>query len=138
MAAKPTVSRLVYDIRITVLLAMGLATLPIANYKFGAGIWLPGLGLLVVRVLIVAVAGYIATNHTKMGLWGAALAGAIVFFAEQVLVGLWFIIDGQFTSAGSVVQSSVLFIWVALIVGAIGGLVGRVRNSRNSKGLGSP
>ena len=137
MAAKSTFLRLAYDIRITALLAMGLAALPIANYKFGTGIWLPGLGLLVVRVLIVAAAGYIATNRTKMGLLGAALAGAMVFFAEQMLVGLWFIVDGQFASAVNVVQSFVLFVWAALIVGAIGGLVGRAWQKENSKGPGS-
>lgn len=128
MTTNGTNPHLLYSIRFPVLMAMALAMLPLANFNFGLGSGLSGVGLLVVRALIVAAAGYLAVRDAKGGIWRASVAGAMVFFAEQVVVvGLYFVLIGQYAAAGGVVVSFVMFFWVAMIIGVIGGVASMVK-----------
>jgi hypothetical protein len=128
MAAKSRIARMIYDIRIPVLGAMGLIALSIANYKLGWNVRLSdalSLSYLALRVFLAASAGYLATHRTSMGVWGAAIAGGLVFLAEQMVAGIWFILNRDLVDALRVAQSFLLLFWVSMLIGAAGGFVGR-------------
>src|SRR5690348_442415 len=104
MAAKRDTTGFLYEIRIAVLAAiiwalLGLASTSIAGPVVDA-VWLT------IRVTIVAVAGFLATHRGKFGLWHAAWAGALVMFADHVLVkGVAFAAESEFEAVGGVVLS---------------------------------
>ena len=132
---RAVVLKLLADIAIPVVLIAALAVLPIANYKLDGGLWMPHpTVLLLLRIGAVGAAGFLATYRTNMGLLGAAAAGAIVLFVEQILViALFFIIDGQAQSAQKVAQFFLLILWIAGGVGAAGGLAGiSLRNRKRN------
>ena len=130
MAAKSTIARFVHDIAIPAVLMVCLAILPIANYKFGGGLMPHGLIYLIIRVLVVASAGFLVTYRTKLGVPAAAGAGAIMLFVEQLTVALWFLVDGQPQSIIAVARGFALFVAVAAIVGVLGGLAGKAWGNR--------
>ena len=130
MAAKSTVARLMRDIAIPAAVMVCLAILPIANYKFGVGLMPHGLIYLIIRVLVVASAGFLVTYRTRLGLPAAAGVGAIMFFVEQLTVALWFMVDGQPQSVIGIARSFALLVAVAAIVGALGGLAGKAWSNR--------
>jgi hypothetical protein len=131
MAARPSIGDLVYEIRIPVLLAVVWAVLGL----FASSISGPIADLLwfVVRVAIVAAAGYLVTRRGKFGLGYAALAGALVMLADHVLVkGTAFVLDGELGAAFGVLVSFVMFVWVAALIGVVGGVVGRMAAKSNA------
>ena len=128
MAAKPSIGDLIYEIRVPVLAAMawaivGIATLSaIPSSAFADAAWLS------VRIAIAGTAGYMATRRGMFGLWGAAIAGAIVYFADHVIVkGVAFLVTDEPGAAVGVVISYVMFFWVAGLIGLFGGMLGKVR-----------
>jgi hypothetical protein len=128
MAANRGFGDLIYEIRTPVLLAMAWAILGIATSTVITGdiadtVWLS------VRVALTATAGYVATRR-RFGLWTAVAAGAIVYFADHVLVkGIWFLVTDDLLAAAGVLVSFVMFVWVPAIIGFLGGLLGKVRPS---------
>ena len=133
MAAKSSIADLVYEIRAPLLFAMGWMILGIVSYASIPESPIADAVSLAVRVIIVAVAGFLATFRRKFGLVGAAAAGAIVNFAEHVLVkGGWFLLTGETAAAGGVAISYVMFVWAALLIGAFGGALGIVARRKHA------
>jgi hypothetical protein len=48
-----------------------------------------------------------------------------MFIVEQLTVALWFLVDGQPQSIAGVARGFALFVAVAAIVGALGGVAGK-------------
>ena len=124
--------RLSKDLALPLVLLALLAIWPIANFKFGGGVWMPhGVALLGLRVLLVAIAGYLATYRAPRSLWTAATVGAAMFFVEQVIVvGTFFVLDSQPRSAVNAVESFALLVWVPCLIGTLGGWLGRRARQR--------
>jgi hypothetical protein len=77
----------------------------------------------VVRAALVLWAGWLVITERISGLWGAALAGGLVFFVDHpVVTGGYFLISGELEAFVGVLISFVMFVWVALLVGWLGGL----------------
>jgi hypothetical protein len=125
MAEQSTVARFTTAISIPALIMIGLGILPIVNYKVGGGLMPHGLVYLIVRLLVVAAAGFLVTSRAKLGIGAAAGAGAAMFFVEQLVNAVWFVIDWQPKSLLGVAQGFAMFVAVAAAVGAVGGAVGR-------------
>jgi len=131
MAAKHGIAGLIYEIRVPVLLAVLWAVLGLATESvIPSGSTIDALWL-TVRVAFVAAAGFLATRSGRFGLLAAAFAGAIVVFADHVIVkGVTFLAMGEFLAAGGVVVSYFMFIWVEMSIGLGGGVVGKLQASR--------
>jgi hypothetical protein len=132
MAANPAAPSFIEHIGIPLLLASGWAVLGIATDQWTSPIvevvWLS------VRVVLVAWAGYLVTRRGNFGLLSAAGAGAVMNFADHVIVkGGYFVLVGEFMAAGGVLISYVMFVWVAIAVALLGGALGKVRASRGIK-----
>ena len=124
MAAKRDSRSFVYVIRIPILVALSWAVLAIVAGSLGSPF--TGVVLLTVHIVLVGVAGFLTTRRGQFGLWHAALAGALVMLAEQVVVNcVAFIVAGQFTLAAEVVVSYAMTVWVAAVVAVLGGLAGK-------------
>lgn len=138
MAAKPDVADFLYEIRIPVSLAVAWAALGGAiGYFIGENGSADMSSLLIdmlwhfVRGAFVATAGYLVTRSSQFGLLAAAVAGAVVMFADHVIVkGVVFLVQGELTGALGVVISYVMFFWIAATVGLLGGLLGKSQASR--------
>jgi hypothetical protein len=77
----------------------------------------------VVRAVLVLWAGWLVITERIGGLWGAALAGALVFLVDHpVVAGGYFLLSGEPEAFVGVLISFVMFVWVALLVGWLGGL----------------
>ena len=131
MAANRGVVTFFYEIRVPVLLAVAWAIVGVATANIVPessvidALWLS------VRFIFVAAAGYLVTRGGRFGLVSAAVAGAVVVFADHVIVkGGWFLVSRELEAAGGVVISYIMFIWVDLGIGLLGGLLGRVLASR--------
>jgi len=129
------VLRLIGDIWVPLVVVMALIVLSIANFALNWQRHLPpmvGLVYFIVRVAMVALAGYLATYRTRAGLAGAAVAGALVLFAEQIVYAAWFAANGDWTDVSRIAQLFVVVVWATAIIGMIGGLVGRSHRARGS------
>jgi len=126
-----SVWRFAIAIGIPTLLVIALAILPLASY-IGYAAWQPNaIVLLVMRAFLMASAGYLVIRRVSNNLWAAAVAGLIVFLVEQIGVfGLWFVLNGQFDSAVRTFYAFAMLSWVAMILGTLGGIAGRMRDSR--------
>ncbi len=125
MAANSAIAKLVYEIRIPILLAMGWMLLGILSSQVVPESPVVDAISISVRIGIAAYAGFLVTFRRKFGLFGAAVAGAIVNFAEHVLVkGGAFLVIGEFAAAGGVAISFVMFFWVAMTISFLGGMLG--------------
>lgn len=88
---------------------------------------------LFVRAVIAATAGYFATRGARFGLLAAAIAGALVMLVDHVVVkGGVFLLQGEFRAAAGVVISYIMFVWIAMVLGLVGGVGGKLRASRGS------
>jgi hypothetical protein len=131
MAARRGVVAFFYEIQVPVLLAVAWAIIGIATANILPespvidALWLS------VRLIFVAAAGYLVTRGGRFGLVSATIAGAVVMFADHVIVkGGSFLVSGELEAAAGVVVSYIMFIWVDLGIGLLGGLLGRVLASR--------
>jgi hypothetical protein len=127
--------QLLRDIWIPIVFTMSLALWSITKYKLGEGLWMPHAVLVfALRVAAIGAAGFLATYRADRKVWVSAVSGAIVFFAEQILVNAaFFIVDAQPQSALKVTESFFPVVWVACIVATLGGLGGRaLRNRKNT------
>ena len=140
MAPTSSLARFVVAISIPVLILVCLSVLPIVNFKRGGDLWLPSpVPFLLIRVSLVALAGFLVAHRAGLSVWAALGAGAVAFFAEQVLVaGVWFVINGQADTALKVLQAFFLFVWVPIAIAGVGGLVGKAWRSYHNSGLHSP
>ena len=116
------------DVAVPLGLIALIAIWPIANFKFGGTLWmLHGVALLALRLLLVAVAGFLVTYRTPRSLWAAGAAGVIMFFVEQVAVNaVFFMVSGQYRSAVAAVESFAVLVWVPCLIGMLGGLAGKL------------
>jgi hypothetical protein len=135
MAAKPTVARLASDISIPAVAMIGLGVLPIVNYKLGGGLMPHGLVYLLIRLLVMAAAGFLVTSRTKLGIGAAAVAGAAMFFVEQMVNMIYFVITWQPTSIFGVARGFAMFVAVAAAVGALGGVAGIAWSNRGKAAI---
>jgi hypothetical protein len=135
MAAKATFARLASDISIPAVVMVGLGVLPIVNYKLGGGLMPHGLVYLLIRLLVVAAAGFLATSRTKLGIGAAAVAGAAIFFVEQMVNMIYFVITWQSTSIIGVAQGFAMFVAVAAAIGALGGVAGRAWSNHGNAAI---
>ncbi len=89
------------------------------------------------RVAIIFYAGWLVTKKNAGGRWHAALAGIAIYFLDHVLIkGGIFLLnhllkpEGMGLSAfGGVLASFIIFIPPAMIIGATGALVARMRQT---------
>ena len=132
--------RLVCDITVPIVFLVCLAILPIANYRLEGSVWMPvGAAYLTFRAVAFGSAGVIATYRTHLSLWGSALAAAIAFFAEQLVAGIWFAVQGQLASAMQVIQVFVLLVWIPAFIGVLGGIAGKTLRARaHSRAVAPP
>jgi hypothetical protein len=122
--------RYLFPLRIVLVLAVVNAILSISLSKF-----LPETAINIlyngIRVVLVLSAGWLVVTHRVGGLWGAALAGAIVILVDHLVIkGGYFLLTGELMAAAGVVVSYVLFVWVEMLVALVGGLAGRWRLRR--------
>lgn len=135
MAAKHRGLRLIGDIRTPMAVVDFLIALSIANSKLG---WEPhpstavSIAYLCLRIAFAVWAGYLAVCRTRLGLWGAAAAGVMVYLAEQLVVIAWFAAIGDWADIGRVARVFAITCWVPMLLGAIGGVFGRSRASTNA------
>ena len=127
MAARRGVLGLLFLIRVPLVLAVFWAIAGLVSFSVTANSPVLDGFFAAVHILFFAAAGYLAVKGS-FGLWGAALAGATVMFAEHVLVkGIAFLAEKEFMAAGGVLLSFVMFSWVAMLAGALGGEIARRR-----------
>lgn len=135
MPARNVTLRLINDIRIPIIAVMTLIALSIANSKYS---WVArppaaiSILYLLLRVALAGMAGYIATYRSRIGLWGAAIAGGLVFLAENIVIVAWFMSIEDWPDVGRVAQAFVTFVWVAMVLGVVGGWIGRTRRLREA------
>ncbi len=87
----------------------------------------------IIRVAIIFYAGWLVVRKNLGGIWHSALAGILVYFTDHVVLkGGIFILNYIFKPEGlglvafsGVVVSFVLFIPLAMAIGALGGLAAR-------------
>ena len=118
-------------------MVMGLNALAIANSRFEWGLYSTpvAIGYFVVRISMVLLAGYLATNRAGLGLWGSAVAGGVVFLAELLVPTTWFVLIGSWADVGRVWQSFLLLFWVPAGIGAVGGAIGRAHRRKKSAAI---
>ena len=79
----------------------------------------------IARTALVLWAGWLVVVERIGGLWGAALAGALVLFVDHPVVGGgYFLVTGEPQAFAGVLISYVMFVWVAMLVGWLGGMAG--------------
>ncbi len=92
------------------------------------------------RISILFYAGWLVIRKNLGGLWQSALVGMAMYFIDHVLLkGGVFLLNYAFhpggmglAAFGGVLVSFVLFIPLAMLVGATGGLVARSRSERSA------
>lgn len=78
------------------------------------------------RATLVVWAGAVVVANGGGSLCRAAQAGALLFFVEHVVVaGLFFLLARELLAVGGLVISYVMFVWVAMLLGMLGGWFGR-------------
>ncbi len=97
------------------------------------------------RVCIVAYAGWLVIRKNVGGIWLAALAGTSMYFIDHILLkGGMFLLNYLFKPEGlglaafsGVIVSFILFVPLSMGIGALGGLIERSRKVRSSDGTRS-
>jgi hypothetical protein len=87
------------------------------------------------RISIIFYAGWLVINRKVGGIWQAALTGAGIYFIDHVLLkGGIFLLNYLFkpqglglAAFGGVLVSFIMFVPLAMLIGAMGGLVARSR-----------
>jgi len=87
------------------------------------------------RISIIFYAGWLIVKRRVGGIWQAALTGAGIYFIDHVLLkGGIFLLNYLFkpqglglAAFGSVLVSFIIFVTLAMLMGALGGLVARSR-----------
>jgi hypothetical protein len=126
-AAGSTVEFL-HSIRVPIVAAMIWAVVPFVAPKVVAVLLPYAILDLPVRIALVAGAGYLATRRAGLALWGAAVAGAVVFLASHVVVkGGIYLAQGNVDAALGVVISFFVLVWIAMGAGLVGGWIGKER-----------
>ncbi len=90
------------------------------------------------RISIIFYAGWLVVTKNVGGKWQSALAGAVIYFVDHVLVkGGIFLLNYLFKPEGAglaafsgVVASFIMFIPLSMIIGMIGGIVARSRREK--------
>ena len=124
MAAKPGLADIIYLARIPIGVAVLLSAVTI---PLPLPIWATFITL-IVRLALASYAGYLVARSGEFGLFGAAVGGAALMFAEHVLVGgVYFLATDELAAAGGIVISYLMFFWVAMLVGLLGGILGKRR-----------
>ncbi len=91
------------------------------------------------RISIIFYAGWLTETKSVGGKWQSAMAGAVIYFVDHVLVkGGIFLLNYLFkpegaglAAFGGVVASFILFIPLSMIIGMVGGVVARSRREKN-------
>ena len=113
---------------------VALAIVPIGNFVFGGGaLNLDSVLIVALQATTVGVAGFSATHRAKLALWKSALAGVVVFFVGQLVICLWFVVDGQLESCIQVARGFAMLVWLPAIVGLVGGLLGIVMGRKGER-----
>jgi hypothetical protein len=87
------------------------------------------------RISIICYAGWVVTDKKIGGIWQSALAGAVLYFVDHVLIkGGIFLLNYLFkpegpglTAFGGVMISFILFIPAAMFIASVGGILARAR-----------
>lgn len=83
------------------------------------------------RLILVFWSGWLVIVKQKGGLWLSSITGALMLFLSHVLIkGGYFIIIEEYTAFYGVVISFVMFVWVAMVVSALGGAVARYSHGK--------
>lgn len=90
------------------------------------------------RMSLIFYAGWLIIRKKVGGVWQAALAGVVIYFVDHVLIkGGIFLVNYLFkpqglglTAFGGVLVSFIMFVPLAMLIGAMGGLFARTRNER--------
>jgi hypothetical protein len=87
------------------------------------------------RISIMFYAGWLVAGKKVGGKWQSALAGAVIYFVDHVVIkGGIFLLNYLFkpegaglAAFGGVVVSFIMFIPLSMLIGLIGGLIARSR-----------
>ena len=107
----------------------------LAFLPYGLG----GLVYNIIRISLVAYAGWLVIRRNLGGIWHAALAGTCMYFIDHVLLkGGMFLLNYLFKPEGlglaafsGVIVSFILFIPLAMTIGALGGGIEWYRKTRS-------
>jgi hypothetical protein len=87
------------------------------------------------RVILVGAAGFLVVKG-GLGLWSAALAGAVLFFVDHLLIkGIAFLAENELAAAGGVLVSFAMLVWVAMAIGVLGGAIAKIQSGRSSAAI---
>jgi hypothetical protein len=79
----------------------------------------------IARTGLVLWAGWLVVTERIGGLWGAALGGALVLLVDHPIVGGgYFLLTGEREAFVGVLISYVMFVWVTMLFGWLGGFAG--------------
>ena len=92
------------------------------------------------RIAIIFYAGWFIIRRKVGGIWQSALAGALIYFIDHVVLkGGIFLLNYLFKPAGlglaafgGVLISFIMFVPLAMLIGTMGGLVARSRKEENT------
>lgn len=80
----------------------------------------------VIRGVLAFWAGWVVIARNISGLWGAAGGGAMVLFIDHpIITGTLFLASNEFLAFIGVLISFVMFVWVAMLFGVLGGVIGK-------------
>lgn len=80
-----------------------------------------------VRAILVLACGWLVVSRKVGGLLAAAYAGALVIFVDHVLIkGFAFLLERELQAFAGVLISYVMFIWVEMAVGLLGGFAAKI------------
>ncbi|MEJ2405982.1 MAG: hypothetical protein P8171_17110 [Candidatus Thiodiazotropha sp.] len=92
----------------------------------------------IIRVAIEFFAGWLVIRKNVGNLLGAGFAGVLVSFIDHpVITGTVFIASSEFQAFIGVLISFAMFVWVAMIVGVLGGFARKKLSGRNKNETGS-
>jgi len=91
------------------------------------------------RISILFYAGWLVNRKKAGGIWQSALAGLVVYFVDHVLIkGGIFLLNYLFkpeglglTAFGGVIVSFIMFIPLAMLIGAVGAFVANMRSEKS-------
>lgn len=92
------------------------------------------------RISIIFYAGWLIAGKRVGGVWHSALAGAVIYFVDHVVIkGGVFLLNYLFkpegmglSAFGGVLVSFIIFIPLAMLIGGTGGLVASSRGEKSS------
>jgi hypothetical protein len=92
------------------------------------------------RIAIIFYAGWFIIKRKVGGIWQSALAGTLIYFIDHVVLkGGIFLLNYLFKPAGlglaafgGVLVSFIMFVPLAILIGAMGGLVARSKREGNT------